>query len=368
MSGTDYSGYRVMLIVQSLRVGGAESMVENLAYALREKGCVVEVVALQTGETIISRRLRGNGIEPVFIGKRDGFDPSVVRWLADEMKHFKPDVVHSHLPILHYVNPAASRSYVVNRVHTIHNVAQKETGSRLKSAYARHCYRKGLVLPVALSEINKQTVVDFYGVPANRVAVVPNGVDLSRFAPKHFYEIEGIPHICHIGRFQEAKNHRTIVEAASLLKKKGADAVFDLYGEGSLMEETRRLANERGVDDMVVFHGLTNDVPRALAAADVFILPSIWEGIPMVIAEAMAAGLPIVASRVGGVPDMIEDGTDGILCEPTGASLAEGIEHALSDVLLRESLGTAARRKSHLFSFDLMAEHYLKVYTENVHG
>ncbi len=362
------AGYRIMLVVQSLRVGGAENMVENLAYALRDKECVVEVVSIQAGETIVSHRLRDNGINPVFIGKHNGFDSGVIRRLAGEMRRFRPDVVHSHLPILHYVNPAASRSGIVNRVHTIHNVAQKETGSRIKAAYAEYCYRRGFVLPVALSEINRQTVVDFYDVPEDRVAVVPNGVDLSRFVLKASYEIKGIPRICHIGRFQEAKNQGAIVKAASHLKRKGIRAMFDLYGEGSLMEDVRRQSGECGVDDMIIFHGLTDDVPGALAAADVFILPSVWEGIPMVIAEAMAAGLPIVASGVGGIPDMIDDGDDGILCEPTGSSLAKSIELVLTDVRLRESLGTAARRKSHLFSSDLMAGRYLKIYMENAHG
>jgi glycosyltransferase involved in cell wall biosynthesis len=368
MSGSDYSGYRVMLVVQSLRVGGAENMVENLAYALRDKGCTIEVVALQAGETIVSERLRVNGMAPVFIGKHRGPDLTVISRLSDEMKRFSPDVVHSHLPILHYVNPAAWRMHTMNRVHTIHSVAQKETGSRFKLAYAKYCYCKRLVRPVALSEINRQTVVDFYGIPSDYVAVVPNGVDLSRFTPKTSYAISGVPHICHVGRFQEAKNHAAIIEAASLLKRKGVSVVFDLYGEGGLMEAARAQVEDLGIADMVVFHGLTADVPRAMSAADIFVLPSLWEGIPMVIAEAMAAGLPIVASRVGGIPDMIADGTDGVLCEPNGASLAERIERLISDARLRASIGSAAREKSHLFSSSLMAERYLKVYTENARG
>lgn len=362
------AGYRVMLVVQSLRVGGAENMVENLAYALRDRGCVMEVVVLQSGETIISRRMRANGMDPFVIGKRPGPDLSAISRLAAAMREFRPDVVHSHLPILNYVVPAARRAGVENLVHTIHNVAQRETTSRLKVAYARKCYRRGTVRPVALSEINKRTVVEFYGIPADEVAVVTNGIDLAHFERKASYAIDGTAHVCHVGRFNEQKNHEAIVEAAALLKESGADVVFDLYGEGELMDSVREMASERGVADMLAFHGLTDDVPGAMAVADIFILPSLWEGIPMVIAEAMAAGLPIVASRVGGIPDMIEDGVDGILCEPTGASLAERIGRVLSDVRLRESLGTAARRESNQFSSDLMAERYLKVYMENAHG
>ncbi len=367
MSGIDYKGYRVMLVIQSLRVGGAENMVENLAYALRDKGCVVEVVVLQSGETIISRRMHANNIDPVVIGKRRGPDLSVITKLAALMRDFKPDVVHSHLPILNYVVPAAQRAGVMNLVHTIHNVAQKETTIRFKVSYARKCYRHGVVRPVALSELNKKTVIEFYGIPAEKVEVIPNGIDLSRFEPKVNYSIGGIARICHVGRFSEQKNHMAIVEAAALMKQRGIGASFDLYGEGSLMNYVHDAADKAGVADMLIFHGLTDNVPGTMRAADVFILPSLWEGVPMVVAEAMAAGLPIVASQVGGVPDMIEDGVDGLLCDPTGSSLAERLGVLLADKNQRQSLGISAREHSRQFSSDLMAERYLKVYMGGAH-
>lgn len=367
MSGIDYRGYRVMLVIQSLRVGGAENMVENLAYALRDRGCAVEVVVLQSDETIISRRMHENDINLVVIGKRPGPDLSAITKLAALMRDFKPDVVHSHLPILNYVVPAARRAGVMNLVHTIHNVAQKETTIRFKVSYARKCYRHGVVRPVALSEINKNSVIDFYGIPAEKVEVIPNGIDLSRFKPKTNYSIDGIARICHVGRFSEQKNHMAIVEAAALMRQSGIDASFDLYGEGSLMNYVRDAADKAGVANMLIFHGLTDNVPGTMRAADVFILPSLWEGVPMVVAEAMAAGLPIVASQVGGVPDMIEDGVDGLLCDPTGLSLAERLGVLLADKSQRQSLGISAREHSRQFSSDLMAERYLKVYMGGAH-
>lgn len=367
MGDVDYKGYRVMLVIQSLRVGGAENMVENLAYALRDRECVVKVVVLQSGETIISRRLRANDIDLVFIGKRPGPDLSTIAKLAILMRDFNPDVVHSHLPILNYVVPAARRAGVMNLVHTIHNVAQKETNIRLKVAYARRCYRHRFVRPVALSQINKNTVIEFYGIPAAEVQVVANGIDLSRFEPKSNYAIDGIAHVCHVGRFNEQKNHRAIIEAAALMRGRGIEVLFDLYGEGALMESVREAVSNAGVADMFIFHGLTDDVPGIMRAADVFILPSLWEGAPMVLAEAMATGLPIVASRVGGVPNMIEDGADGLLCEPTASSLAECLVRLLADKDLRQSMGISARYYSRQFSSDLMAGRYLKVYTEGAH-
>ena len=119
--------YKVMLVVQSLRVGGAETMVENLAYALRSIGCAVCIVVLQPGETIITSRMRERGVAPIMMGKKPGMDLKLVSRLADVMRDFRPDVIHSHLPILHYVVPAAKQAGVSNMVHTLHNMASKET-------------------------------------------------------------------------------------------------------------------------------------------------------------------------------------------------------------------------------------------------
>ena len=357
--------YRVMLIVQSLRVGGAETMVENLAYALRGKGCEVRVVALQAGETIITERLRQGGVPLTILGKRPGMDLSLIGHLAAEMMRFHPNVVHSHLPILHYVVPAANRAGVANVVHTLHSIASMEVKSKIKAAYCRRCYRSGRVRPVALSEINRQSVVERYGVDAGCVPVIPNGIDLSSFQARGSYAIDGVPHVAHIARFERAKNHMLLVECADLLRKRGEEVHFDLYGVGSLRESVEEVVAQRGLTDCFTFHGLTDDVPGALAQADVFMLPSEYEGIPMTIAEAMATGMPIVASKVGGIPDMVENGISAILCEPSAQNFADALESLILNEEQRAKLGMAAFGRSSEFSSDLMAERYLAIYHAN---
>lgn len=351
-----------MLVAQSLRVGGAETMVENLAYALRRQGCAVVVVVLQPGETMITKRLRDNGIDLTILGKHRGPDLSASGRLAEAMLSFGPDAVHSHLPILQYVVPAARKAGVSNLVHTIHNMADKETSGKLKRALNRRYYRSGAVLPVALNEITKGSIEKFYGVEASHIAVVANGIDLEPFKPKCSYALHEPARICHIGRFEEAKNHAAIVSAAELLKADGFDVFFDLYGVGSLMEDVKGAVETRGVAGEFVFHGLTDNVPGALAAGDIFVFPSLYEGMPMVLAEAMAAGLPIVASAAGGIPDMLEDGKNALLCEPDGPSLAAAVERLLRDGETRKRIGEGARRHAADFSSDAMARAYLDVY------
>lgn len=354
--------YRVMLVIQSLRVGGAETMVENLSYALVREGCAVLVVVLQPGETMLTERMRKYGVDLVILGKRPGFDPSVSGRLAVIMRDFQPDVVHSHLPILQYVVPAAKKAHVSNLVHTLHSLADKETTSTLKRVINRMCYRKGLVTPVALSEENKQSIKNLYEIGDSQAFVVANGVELTAFSSKQDFGIYGRARLCHIGRFVDAKNHAALVLAAEHLKADGFDCIFDLYGDGPLYETTKELVASRGLMDSFVFHGLTDDVPNVLRNADIFVFPSVYEGMPMVLVEAMAAGLPIVASAVGGIPDMLEDGKSALLCEPDAASVVTAVERLLSDEGLRKSLGMAARERAADFSSDAMARAYLSVY------
>lgn len=354
--------YRVLLVVQSLRVGGAETMVATLARALRDEGCEIEVVALQAGESFLSEQLRSYGVRLTILGKKNGFDMTVSPRLASCMRAFRPDVVHSHLPILHYVVPAARRAGVDNVVHTLHNIAQKEVRNRLTRAYCRHCYRMGLVRPVAISDINAETVVEVYNVHIDSVDVVLNGIDLARYRPLSSYELDGPMRIAHVGRFMDVKNQSVLIESASILAARGIPICVDFYGVGPDLERCKALAKQLHMEDCVTFHGLISDVPRALARSDVFAFPSKYEGVPMALLEAMACGLPIVASPVGGVPDILSDGVSGLLRDPDASSFAEAIEALYASEDLRFTLGMHALERSKCYSSVEMARNYMRVY------
>lgn len=368
MGNSGTGQYRVMLVVQSLRVGGAETMVEALANALIRHGCSIRVVVLQADETIISERLREAGVPLTMMGKHPGIDLSLIGRLAREMELFKPHVVHSHLPILHYVVPAANSAGVSVLVHTLHNIAQKEARSRIKAAFNGRCYRSGRVVPVALSEINRQSIVERYHLKEADIPIVPNGIDLSRYERRSTFSVGEVFEVVNIARFEEAKNHAAIVEAAEILAQRGLKVKFHLYGMGSLQQQTADMVKTRGLSDAIVFHGVTDDVPAVLAGANAFVLPSLYEGMPMVLIEAMASGLPIVASRVGGIPDMVVDGDSALLCEPRGDSIADELGRLIADKALRMRLGSAAMERSRLFDSDTMATRYISVYARAERG
>ena len=171
--------------------------------------------------------------------------------------------------------------------------------------------------------------------------------------------------LLHVGRFNEQKNHKGLLDALAQIVKVHPDCCLQLIGDGELEEETKRYTQHLGLQENVIFLGNQTNVYPFLQKADVFLLPSRFEGMPMTIIEAMGTGLPIVASAVGGVPDMLEDGVSGLLvpCDPEAT--ARAVLQLLKQEDLREKLGTNALESSRKFSAAHMARCYLDVYSNS---
>ena len=168
--------------------------------------------------------------------------------------------------------------------------------------------------------------------------------------------------ILHVGRFDVPKNHAGLLEAFRLLRETHPECRLRLVGDGDLRLRMEALAKEKGISDAVEFCGMQSNVYPYLHDADIFTLPSIYEGNPMTIIEAMGTGLPIVASRVGGIPDMIHDGESGILVEPEPRAVCDALARMVEDGALRRRLGENAKAQSRQFSAEHMAEDYLTCY------
>ena len=192
--------------------------------------------------------------------------------------------------------------------------------------------------------------------------MIYNGVDLGKCLPKTSYSLSEPAVLLHIGRFNDQKNHRGLLEAFAKVVKIYPDCRLHLIGDGNLEKETAQYASSLGIREKVSFLGNQTDVYPFLQEADLFLLPSRFEGMPMTIIEAMGTGLPIVASAVGGVPDMLKDGSSGLLvsCDPD--AIAKAILSLLDHEDLRKSLGTNALEDSVKFSAEHMARCYVDVY------
>jgi len=353
---------KILQVIPYFCFGGAETMCENLTYVLTAMGHSVTVVSLYNEKTPIARRMEEAGIRILYLDKKLGLDVSMIPKLMKIIRQEKPDVVHTHLTVIKYAVISAKLCGIRRCIHTVHNVAREEAEGRLQQVMNTFFFRLGWCVPVALSPEVRRTIVSFYGMKEERVPMIYNGVDLGKCLPKTDYGLKKPTVLLHVGRFNEQKNHKGLLEAFSRILKSHPDCCLQLIGDGNLEEETKQYAEALGIGEKVLFLGNQSNVYPFLQNADVFLLPSRYEGMPMTIIEAMGTGLPIVASAVGGVPDMMTDGESGMLvsCEPE--AVAQAVCTLLESEDLRQTIGQAAKAKSVEFSAAHMACAYSEIY------
>lgn len=353
---------KILQVIPYFCFGGAETMCENLTYALKKIGHEICVVSLYGERTPISERMEQAGVKIRYLDKKLGLDVSMVPKLRKIMAEEKPDVVHTHLDVIKYAVAAAKLAGVKKCVHTVHNVADKEAEGTAQKIINKTYFSLGWSTPVALSPEVRKSICAFYGLKAEKVPVIYNGVDLSRCISKERYETGETVKLIHVGRFNEQKNHAGLLRAFKMLLSEYPNCHLDLVGDGELMEETKALAKKLEISEKVRFLGSQSNVYSYLQDADIFVLPSNYEGMPMTIIEAMGTGLPIVATRVGGVPDMLKDGESGLLVPCDENAVAQALAKLVSDESLRKRLGEKAKEESARFSAGYMAEEYGKSY------
>ena len=349
---------KILQIIPTFGVGGAETMCAGLCRQLQAMGHEVTAVSLSGDRTPITRGLEAAGVSIRYLDKALGLDLGCVGRLKRVIREEKPDILHTHLHALKYAALAGGNLPIV---HTVHNQAAQEAVF-LDQQIGRRLFRAGRALPVALTGEIRQSVAQLYGLEEGKIPIVTNGIDLTRCQEKGEYTLHYPIEILHVGRFFPQKNHKCILQAATILKKKGINARVRCYGDGPLLEEIRGQTRELGLENQVLLEGITEDVYSRMAESDLFILPSSWEGMPMTVIEAMGTGLPVIAARVGGIPDMLRDGESGLLIDPTPQALAQAIERLTKDEALRQHLGEEARKDAQRFSLPAMARGYEALY------
>ena len=352
---------KIMQVIPYFCFGGAETMCENLCYAQQKLGHDVVVVSLYDEHTPIAQRMEEAGVRILYLDKKLGLDVSMVPKLLKLMRREAPDVVHTHLDVVKYAAAAAKLAGIQNCVHTVHNVAEKEAEG-LARKINRVYFHMGWAKPVALSPEVRQTICAVYGLPIKDIPVIYNGIDLSRCIPKEDYSDREPMTLLHIGRFNEQKNHGGMLRAFQYILGRIPQCRLVLVGDGELRDEMENLARELGIAEQVEFCGSQPDVHPFLQRADLFLLPSNYEGMPMTIIEAMGTGLPIVATAVGGVPDMVENGVSALLTPCDAQAVGDACIMLLKDAELRKKLGENAFKRSRLFSAEQMAQSYCNSY------
>ncbi|HYL41649.1 MAG TPA: glycosyltransferase [Candidatus Binatus sp.] len=376
---------RVVELLATGTNGGAQEHLYNLVTRIDRERYEVSVVALSNGSAV--RRLERTGVPVCVIDEPD--DEAAIDAVATHLAAVEADVVHGHMYRAEVVGTQAAirlgergrrRPFVVNTVHS----------SRIRSEEDRALLRRltprmDHLIAVSRAIVRKVEDEGRLGAP---ISLIYNGVDLQRYDHQEAcctlraeYDIpEGAPIVGVVARLEPEKGHPTLLEAWPQVLASVPDAHLLIVGEGSRCDELQAQAASLGLlgrnpaeprselGRRVVFTGRRDDVPAVTAALDLAVLPSYREAQGLSILEAMALSRPVVASAVGGIPEMIEDGRSGLLVPPHDApTLARAISRLLLDHPLADTLGRAGRELVHeRFCVELMVRAIESIYDEAV--
>jgi sugar transferase (PEP-CTERM/EpsH1 system associated) len=365
----------VVHVVNSLAVGGLENGVVNLVDATATR--FRHVIVCMTADGPLHARLRPE-VEVIVLGKRPGQDPWALLRLVRLLRRLRPLIVHSrNWPAIDAI-PAA-------RVARVPLVVHGEHGREVADPEGRNPRRKRIrraLAPlvhhfVTVSADLRRWLIEDVRVPAAKVSAIHNGVDLSRFGRAGRLESRlrlDLPAeaviVGTVGRLDPVKDQAGLIRAFAKVRSAHPEALLVVVGDGPCRAELEDVVAASGQGEHVRLLGNRDDIPAVMAALDVFVLPSIAEGISNTILEAMASGLPVVATRVGGNPELVEDGIGGALVPRQDPSaLAAAIAAYVADPELRRRHGLASRqRATGHFSLERMAEAYANLYTNLAAG
>ena len=358
----NHAHLRILQLVNSLDTGGAEKMASSLSLQLQRMGHRVHIVCLRDfGRMAVPiERFHENGIYPLKYAKHNGFNPACVFKLVRLLKSECIDIIHSHNPLVtHYAAAASLLAGTPLSVSTVHGSATLEIQTWAQALFAGSCRLTDRIVLVC-RQVQEEFCRRFPSL-ASRAISIPNGIEFGELLAIAPRVPSGEFVFGAVGRLVPVKDHSTLLAAFARLHSRFPSCRLEILGWGELREPLENLAATLGLGHAVGFHGWSSDISAFLSRVDAFVISSRSEGLPMTLLEAMAAGLPIVATAVGGVPEVVEVARCGWLARPGDAEdLANQMACAISS---RDGHGQRAREAVlKNYSVESMARQYVAVY------
>lgn len=341
---------RILYVIDGFGVGGAEMLLLDLLDEARRRGAATHVAYFSPGPLADEVARRAGGVTR--LSRHRLRDPRALWRAIRLMRAFRPDVVHTHLTKSDLVGQLAARiAGVRSRIITFHN-----TDAWRRRRLPTLIYRlltAGATRRIAVSSEVARHIAQTGTAPLHRIEVIANGVDTDRFDPARQAAFPGMAQpaqalrIAIIGRLTAQKDHENFLAAAAPLAQARPQVHLYVVGDGELrgaLEDRARAL--RLLPDRLTFTGILRDMPSVLAASDVVVLSSAWEGLPIILLEAMAMARAIVATAVGEIPALLGSGA-GIVVPPADPSaLSAAMQKLVDDPDLRARLGKAARDRA----------------------
>jgi len=373
---------KVMHLINSFSLGGAEKLVFDLAPAMDRERFEVFVCAMASRGDRIEESIRSglekSGIRTISLKKKARRDRIKAIWkLFRILRCNGIDILHTHCPSPDFYGKITASLARTPRVFsTIHN-------TRGYTPLLERFLNPLTTRYIAISETVRRYMIERLKIPTKKITVIYNAIDVNAFRKldidrKAKLKELGLPSnssvITAIGRITHQKGHIYLVEAAEITLQAFSDVYFLIVGDDTVDPEVtkavRKAIRTKGLEGRVILTGVRMDVPEILAITDVFVLPSLWEGLSIVLLEAMAAGVPVVVTDVGSNAEVVEDGVSGFVVPPKNPSLlAQRIQELLTNPQRAAEMAEAARRRiNERFSLERLAQEHESLYLDALRG
>lgn len=346
--------YKIAYLIDGLSIGGAERLMVPILKHLSRTHFDPYVCALQSKDgNPLADEIRALGVQVDCLHIKHLRDWDALPRLSRYLRDVGADLVHTQLEAANILGNISAKLLRLPSVSTIHVMPSLDvkTKTKLHQKVEWLCLRRFCDRLISVSEEARQYHIAISGISPSQTATIYNGIDLSTFMnmdrarERAMVRAElGIPLeatvLVTVAVLRPQKGIQFLIRALPSILASSPYTYYLIVGSGSHHDALVEEASLAGVDEQVVFAGMRTDVPGLLAASDVFVLPTLTEALPTVLAEAMAARLPIVASRVGGIPEMIEEGQNGLLVKAEDVEgLASACTRLVGDTEERAALG-----------------------------
>jgi len=362
---------RILFLLTSLAYGGAETQVVRLAIWLKLRGWEVAVASLMPPKAYVED-LEAAGIPVFSLGIRRKLpDPRPVLRLVQIIRKWRPDIVHSHM--VHANLLARIVRFLAPIPVLICSARSIDEGSRFREILYR--LTDSLCdLTTQVSHAGLERYVRVGAVPRHKIRYIPNGVDTERFKPnledrlkfRKELGVDGFVWLA-VGRFDPPKDYPSMLQAFARVVHKHSNTILLIAGDGPLRKTMENLARELGIEKRTKFLGIRRDIPQLMNAADAYVMSSSWEGMPNVLLEASATGLPIVATDVGGNREIVLDGVTGFLVPPRNPEALARTMLRIMDLSDEERKEMGKRARKHIevkFNLDRVVDLWEILYYE----
>lgn len=354
---------KVLIVLPELETGGGQRLALSVAQQMDPRDMQIRILVLYPRSgNILEKTADDMGLDVQYLRKKSGADLGCIVQIYRAIRQFQPDVIHAHLRVMPYLILPMCLSKAKLRYYTVHSLADKDAGG-VKRRILRFAFLCCHVHPIAISELCRQSIADVYGIPKQQIPCIYNGIDVKRFTHVEEYMCKDDIQFVAIGRLSAEKNYSLMLSAFADVRNRFPETKLVIVGDGELREELEQQCVKLNIKDAVFFTGNIPNVEKYLWSSQVYLMSSDYEGLPLTVLEAMAAGLPIISTRAGGVVDVVEHEKNGLLINcGDRAGFAAAMERLITSPELCKQFSDCSVSLAQKYSIESCAERYKELY------